>query len=327
VYGKILERIETINDQLVTGLYQILGYKISPSSFAKALLKFQLLQTFDNNIFIPKAFPVSSLKGIMFLTDEVLVIPTGSTIGYVNATAIISGEAGNVEAYTINNPRQILSFPVIVTNESKAFGGSSQQSLESAQRDLAIAISNSTVINASNYLYRLNQVNPNYFGTVYSPSSFNVAMYIGKKDGTIVLDSEISELSNYFNSQKHIGLETITINKLNLIPLYIEAVIAVDDPISFSESEAIATSIRDYLTPGSEKLNKHKGIVILENLKRIINPFPFDYIQTMRIGTSINTAVGNNFVYNPNTESVFLRMIRVTLINDDITNTQDFNYG
>lgn len=327
VYGEIIESLNVANNQLEEALYRILGYTIIPTSNARALLKFSLLQTYDLPVFIPRAFPVSSLSGILFLTDEILVLPAGSTVGYVDATAIISGEAGNVGANTINNPRQILSFNVLVTNESDASGGSSRQSLVNAQQDLATAIANTSVVNASNYEYQLSKLNPNYFCNVTSPSNFNLNIYVAKKDGISLLDSEINSLENHFNSIKHIGLENVNVLPIQLIPLFIEVVLAVEDVFSFNESRNIADTLRNYLIPGSATSKKYKGVVLVENLKRIINAYNFDYVQTLRIGTTLNNAVGNNFTYNENTESVFLRTCRVTLISDNTSIFEDFDYA
>lgn len=322
VYGKILDTLSLANNELEDGLYRMLGYQIADNSFSKVLLKFELLQSYALPVYVFKAYPVSSTGGLLFLTEEILTIAPNSKIGYVFATCATSGEAGNVEAYTINNPRQLLSFNVMVTNESSAAGGSSKESLVSAQRELALAISNTTIVNAANYQYQLEKLNPNYFCNVVTVSSFNLSIYLGKKDGGTVQDNELIEVQNLFNRIKYIGLENIQVFRMSITSLFIEVVLSVSDPYSFTESRAIADTIHNLFINSKT----FKGVVILEQIKRAITSYSFDYLQTARIGTSVNNAAGNNFVYNANTENVNASQVRVTLINDTVSLSQDFNY-
>lgn len=327
VYNQFLERLADAERELTLMFLEIMGVVPLASRSAKVTLKFELLNFSSQTIYFKKGFPVRATNGVIFLTDSILSIPSGSKTGFVGATAITEGAEGNLPPNTITQPLQVISTPFSVTNEQGATLGSDGESVLMAQLRLSAMIRKSGLITADNYIEFVKTQIPDAVVSVNSPEPNQISLFVSKEDGTLLTTEEKRSLNGMLQSYKMIGLESLTVNDLNIITVFVEVIGSVR---IVSEAENIARDInqilRNYLAPSNNRQidENTRGIIILNEVERQINKSQIDFIQTVRIGLTIDSAYGQNFVFNPISQRVKLGFLRVTLIKDLVTSSYDF---
>lgn len=327
VYNQFLERLAEAERELTLMFLEIMGIVPLASRSAKVTLRFDLINFSTQTIYFRKGFPVRATNGIIFLTDGILAIPSGAKTGFIGATAITEGAEGNLPPNTITQPLQVISTPFSVTNEQSATLGSDGESILAAQLRLSAMIRKSGLVTGDNYIQFITEQIPDSVVSVHSPIPNQVEVFVSRDDGTPLTLDQKRELNGLLQTYKMIGLESLTVRDLEIINVFVEVIGSVR---IVSEAENIARNInqilRNYLKPSNNRQidENTSGIIILNEVERQINKSQIDFIQTVRIGLSVDSAYGQNFVFNPINQRVKLGFLRVTLIKDLVTSVYDF---
>jgi uncharacterized phage protein gp47/JayE len=116
---------------LVLKFLETTGVQRRLGQAATAQLSFTLSAPLNQPFEIPAGFEVINSSGeYSFFTDELLVIPSNTISGVVQATAKETGEAYNLPAYTLNQFTQPLAFLASVLNLEPAQGGQNEEPIE-----------------------------------------------------------------------------------------------------------------------------------------------------------------------------------------------------
>lgn len=134
---------------------ELLGIERLRASYAKCPLKFTLSAPQTQNITIPKGTRATPNGTVYFATDEMLIIPAGSTVGIVNATATNAGTLNNGFAigeikYIVDNVQYLKS----VENTEVSKSGTEEESDDSfRERIRLVPESFSTAGCSDGYIY------------------------------------------------------------------------------------------------------------------------------------------------------------------------------
>lgn len=329
IYNQFLITLELAENALTTKFLEIMGFAPEISEFARVRLKFELLSASPptENTYIRKGFPVRATNGLIFVTDAVLLIPQNTTIGYVWATATKAGAYGNVAANTVTLPLQTINIPLSVTNLERAVSGKDGESLIDAQFRLAAFIRKNGLITAQDYIDFVREQIPNAIVSVASLEPNTVSLWVANFDGSTLNRNQFSTLQGNIDRFKMIGLGTVAINDIQVLKVYIEVVAAIAFP---SQAGIAADEIRDlvfnYVSPENIRQTavNTAGLIILNDLERVINAARIDYIQGVKIGLEETTAYGQNFEFNQNSQRVKCDRLRVVLIRDTYQLIKDY---
>lgn len=173
---------------------------------AKVKLKFYLSNAQATAIEIPKGTRATADGKIFFATDEILVIPSGSVDGIVEATATVAGEIGN--GFVVGQISKVVDgVPYVggVTNIEVSTDGRDIENDEDLRERIRIApFSFSTAGAKEAYKYLALSANPNV-GDVdaYRTSAGCVRLAIVKKDGTLpeAGDDVLTDVENACNDR------------------------------------------------------------------------------------------------------------------------------
>lgn len=329
IYNRFLLTLEQAETALTTKFLEIIGFPPAFADVAKVRLKFELssLNPPTENVYIRKGFPVRSTNGLIFVTDAVLLIPANTTIGYVWASATIAGAFGNVAANTLTLPLQSINYPLTVTNPEKATGGKDGETISDATFRLAAFIRKNGLITAQNYVDFIREQIPNAIVSVASLEPNTVTVWVANSNGENLNSNQFATLQGNLERFKMIGLGSITVNQIEVLKVYIEVVASIT---LVSQAGIAADEVRDqvfgYVVPDNirQVSQNTAGILILNDLERVINFARVDVISGVKIGLTPDTAFGQNFEFNPNSQRVKCDRLRVVLIRDSYQLIRDY---
>ncbi len=134
---------------------QLAGIQRRLGAASQAIIQFQLQQALPNAFIVPANFPVYgrfATSQVQFRTNEMLVIPTGQTVGEVAATCTTLGSIGNVEAGALTRVGQPLAFLKSATNPDPASGGIDAETLNQVKlRGFQAIRRRSALVSATDY--------------------------------------------------------------------------------------------------------------------------------------------------------------------------------
>lgn len=143
--GQLQYRMNQIPDKMYLAFCKMLGFELREGEPAVTTLQFTLSapQTFD--VTIPAGTEVSTRQtesedAVTFVTDEVLTIPAGETIGTVSATCTEDGEVGRVGANTLVILNEPIPYVKSVTNPEAASGGVEPESIDELKERAPVEI-------------------------------------------------------------------------------------------------------------------------------------------------------------------------------------------
>lgn len=329
IYNQFLLKLQQAETAIEIKFLEIIGFPPADASNARVKLKFTIDTTSppSENVYIKKAFPVRSTNGIIFVTDTTLLIPVNTTVGYVWATAIRSGAYGNVEPDTITLPLQTINYPLRVTNPEKATSGKDGESVQDATFRLAAFIRKNGLITSQDYVDFIREQIPYAIVSVASISPNTVSVWVANANGENLNSNQYATLQGNLDRFKMIGMGEIAVNSIEILKVYVEVVASITLVSQASiASEEIRDLIFGYLNPDNIRQTaiNTSGIIILNDLERVINNSRIDVIQGVKIGLSIDTAYGQNFEFNPNSQRIKCDRLRVVLIRDQFQLIRDY---
>lgn len=328
VYNQFLQRLSDVNYELTILFFRILGFEARAARASRAILKFELVNVAQQNVYFRQGFPVRATNGIIFLTDNPLAITAGAKIGYVGATATTEGLDGNVPALTINQPLQQIEVPFSVTNESPASDGQNGETLRELEVRVSDIIRKNGLVTEDDYIRFVREKIPTAVVSATSPNPGEINVYCSYYDGNPFTPSDQRWIENELNTYKMLGVSRLTVSPIETLTLYIEVIAAI---VVAEDGQNIAKDInnrlRSYLQPNNPKQSEgnQKGLIIINEVERRLANTGIDYIQAVKIGLDAETAYEQNFAFNCITQRVKLGRLKVTLFKDSVKLEYDFN--
>ena len=329
IYNQFIIILGEVENTMTLKFLEIMGFTPELSSFARVKLRFELLTSVppSQNNYIRKGFPVRATNGLIFTTDSVLLIPSNTTVGYVWATATRAGNFGNVAANTVTQPLQTINYSLGVTNPEKAVSGTDGETINDAMFRLGASIRKNGLITVDNYQAFVKELIPNAIVNVGSLQPNTVSVWVSTESGSLLSPNQMTQLTNKLNENRILGLEEIVVNDIITINVYVEVIAMISFP---SQAERAAIEVRDlifsFLVPSNNRQvqGNTAGIIIINDLERIINAARIDYISTVKIGTTPDTSFTQNFTFDPLSNRVYCSQLRVVLIKDSFQLIKDF---
>lgn len=326
-YNQFLQRLQEVDRALTLTFLEIMGIVPRVASASRVYLKFSLLGYSANNIYFVKGFPVRASNGLIFVTESLISIPSGSMTGLVSAVCLTEGADGNVPPNTITQALQTISVPFTVTNEAAAIEGSSGESMLDAQMRLSALIRKSGLVTENDYRVFCRETIPKLVVSVTSPVPSQIAIYVCRYNGELLTTPELTSLRSNLVQNSFIGIDSLTVQNLEILDVFMEIVGSVR---RMSNPESVALEIKNiifsYLMPDNPRQidENTAGIILINEVERQVNKSFVDFIQSVRIGLTESSAYGQNFVFNEKTQRVRIFQLKVTLIRD--SNIESFNY-
>lgn len=329
IYERFLIILKNAERELRLIFFELIGFTPQTAINARVNLKFELVEPRANeNTYFKQGFPVKAENGIIFLTDRILVIPPGSRVGYVAATSSKPGIDGNLGPFRINQALQVIDVAFTVTNESASTGGRNGETIEDLANRAGQFIRRNGLISQKDWYDFVKEYNPRIVSSIIAEEPYKIEVYACLNDGSALTPAQLGGLDTELQNRKPLGVESIIVAPITVIRA---SIIVIGSITAVSIAEGVANDInkrlRTFVRPDNLRQveGNSRGIILNDDLKRIVHQTRIDYIQTISIGEDAITAYGQNFEFDPIVERVTVSTITVTLIKDDYNGTFTFN--
>lgn len=323
IYNTFLNRLRDAEREIRLIFFELLGFTPKVAAKAKVRLKFELLEARPNdNTYFRQNFPVRAETGVIFSTDTILLIPAGNKIGYVNATCLKAGTEGNVGRFKVNQALQVIDVDFTVTNESNSTGGLAGESISDLQTRVGIFIRGSSILTDVDIYNYTKTLFPNLVLSIDSNEPGTMQVYACYANGDSLNPFDYNRLLTELERRKPLGLINLTVNNIQTVTTYMEVRGALRFPQDAPRlANDINTELRKYLVVSNPRQvdDNTKGIIILNELERVIGRTQIDYVSNVKIGLNPETAYGQNFIFDHIVSRVRLGVLKVILIKDDFT--------
>lgn len=330
IYNQYLIVLEQVEDALILKFLSLFSFAPATARVARVNLRFEIITGTPptDNTYIQKGFPVRATNGLIFTTDTMLLIPVNTSIGFVYATCTRPGLYGNVARDTVTLPLQTINVPLKVTNPEEGLEGLDGEEVIDAQFRLSQFIRLNGLITLQNYIDFIREVVPRAIVSAESLEPNTVSIWVANFNGASLNQNQFQSLQGMLDRYKMIGMGAVELNEITTLNVYIEVVCALDYVTRAQQAATgVAFSLCSYVKPDNLKQGAFNtaGILILNDLERVAaQGSTIDYVQGMKIGLTPDTAYGQNFTFNPNSERVRCDRIRVVLIKANYQRTFDF---
>lgn len=329
IYDRFLVILKNAERELRLIFFELLGFAPLVATNAKVNLKFELQQSRPNeNTYFTAGFPVKAENGFIFLTDKILLIPPGSRVGYVTATSSKPGIDGNLGPYKINQGLQTIDVAYTVTNESSSYDGRLGESIDDLAARVAQYIRRNGLISRKDWYDYVKEINPRIVSTIVADTPFNIEVYACLSDGSALNSNELSTLDNELQLRKPLGVESISIAPIEVLKLFVRVIASIyDTSMAASVANEINNRMRIFLKPDNIRQveGNSTGIILNDDLRRVIHQTKVDYIQSVSIGLNEYVDYGQNYAFDPIVQRVILGGLEIQLIKGDFVQTFNFN--
>lgn len=249
---------------IVLQFIQIIGIQRRLGSPAIVTLQVTLASPLPESWILPAGFAVRG-GGYKFKTDNQIVIPAGSTLTTVTATATTLGSGGNLPAYTINSPLQSLPNLSAITHLEPAAGGTDSESLKDVMTRAFRAIRRRSIITQRDYEDKTREILgsgsvakaiANLAADRQSTQLCAAHVFALNPDGTTLTRTQSAALQTQLQRQAQMGV-TVHVSSAHLVPIslvIIARTIAGTNPRAVAD--AINARLRKFLRPGSLPLGR-----------------------------------------------------------------------
>lgn len=319
--AEFLYQANKVLESLEVQLLQTAGIQQKEGSAAVATLTFTLTAPLGNAFIIPAGYECKA-GDRTFSTDELLLIPSGSISGSVNATCTTLGTEGNVGKFAINQLTQPLAFLGSVTNTTAASGGSNGETIEDTKARAFASFRRRGLVSGEDYEQEVRSLlgESSVAIAIGNLSADRTAVEKGvvhifalNGDGSALNGAQQSDLQQRLKVKTHLTIE-VYVSNLEIIEMSVQVVAQV---LSGENPEAIAIAINreltSYLSPsGGAGIGE---TVLVKELEYVIRSVPgVDYVQSATIGGWLETLYSSNFAIPNRWSAPRLRSFVCTLV-------------
>ncbi|MBW4421183.1 MAG: baseplate J/gp47 family protein [Myxacorys californica WJT36-NPBG1] len=302
--AELLYSVNKLPLVLLLKFLQTTGVQRNLGSKAVTTLTFTLTAPLTQAFQIPANFEVVSSNGnLNFFTNELLVIPAGSIIGSVSATAGEVGDQYNVESYTLNQYLQPLAFLSSVNNDIKAQGGANSETIEETINRALRALNTRNPVSANDFEELAQTILGNgsrckaigLLGSdkiTYAPGE--VHLFCLDASGSPANPAQIQEVSQSINLKLMLGTQ-LNVSPMNLVEISGELIIKVLNGVEILPlADELWEIYKSYLSP--TKFEVGASVLIQEVQYELRFAKGIKYIEELKLNdASLNIPMPNAY--------------------------------
>jgi hypothetical protein len=283
-------------DAVAINHLKIVGVQRELGSSAQVTLTFTLSAPLASQFILSAGYLASTSNSIEFITDELLVIPSGQLNGSVSATAVKPGVAGNVGIGQITQLSESRAFLQAVNNLEAASGGRDEETIEQVlSRGFQAIRYRGMLITQDDFEQEaIRQLGVGAvvrcIGGLSADKTFyekgTAHLFVLNPDGSRPSAAQLEELHNamqsavpaFMNQDRAKAIATyFYVSAMEVLPLILSVIVQMnggDDPLV--RANAIYEQLGRYLKPG----NLEPGAsVVINELEYVVRTTGVQYVQ------------------------------------------------
>lgn len=284
--------------------YKNVGVQRRLGTQSTVKLTFVLRDPSINPTTIPAGFQItSSGAGIVFRTDDTLVIPSGASAGIINATSVLAGKATNVAAYSISNISQPITNLDRVFNEEASQGGTDTETVQETIERGNVELRVRGLVSNDDYERTAENIigEGSRFKSIGNLSADKESYQLGSvhlfgidSNGEPLNEAQQSLVYNQLYPNKHTA-SSLYVSGMDVVDIDVDVVIILQNNYLSSEvSFNVASSVAEYINPSTIDIGHSLLLSEVEYSVRKV-PGVKNVQQVLLNNNHLNVPVNNEF--------------------------------
>jgi hypothetical protein len=292
--AEMLFYVNQLPEAMAVNFLQIVGIQRRLGTAAQATLRYELIEPLDSPFMVsPGAVIMTGSGKLMFVTDELLIINPGSTVGEVSATCTEIGTKGNVAAGVINRTPQKLAYLKKVSNPQAASGGTEAETIQETKARGFQAIRRRGLISKADYeeeatsllgtgAIALARGNVGQDGETYSEG--NIHVFCLNPDGSLLNEAQALTIRDRLRTKSLLTVaDFVWVSSLQYAPVHAEVIAKLLPGVNpAAVAEAIWQRMLEYLKPGRYPVGEAIVLKELEYQARLAGGI--EYLHSLSLG-------------------------------------------